>query len=134
MLAAYFPLILATHVRCVELSGALFSFRAVLRVTGNDAANHAALRYASYAIDTTLLAAAVGLTLIIHQYPFVDAWLTAKVLLLLVYIGLGSIALKRARTRAGRVAATLGAWTTFAAIVGVAVTRNPAGWFSLLGR
>lgn len=133
-LAAHFPLILAVHVRCVELSGGVFSIRALLRIAGRDEANHAVLRYGSYLIDTTLLAAAVGLTLIVHQYPLVDAWLTAKLLLLGLYIVLGSLALKRARSRAGRIAAAAGAWTTFAAIVGVAITRDPASWFALLAR
>ena len=134
-LAAHFSEVLAVHVGAVALSGALFSARAVLRIAGrDDAAHHPVLRYASYVIDTTLLVAAIGLTLIVHQYPFVNAWLTAKVLLLVLYIGLGSLALKRARSRPGRIAATVAAWTVFAAIIGVAVTRSPASWFALLGR
>ncbi len=66
-------------------------------------ANHAALRYLSYAIDTTLLTAALMLVTILHQYPFVQAWLTVKVLLLVVYVVLGSLALKRATTRRAQV-------------------------------
>ncbi|MDE2294732.1 MAG: SirB2 family protein [Gammaproteobacteria bacterium] len=134
-LAAHFPQILAVHVGSVALSGSLFSARAVLRIADrNDAANLPVLRYASYVIDTTLLVAAILLTRIVHQYPFVDAWLTAKVLLLVLYIGLGSLALKRARSRSARIAATLAAWAVFAAIIGVAVTRSPASWFALLRR
>lgn len=135
MLAAHFSEIRATHVTCVALSGALFSCRAMLRIGGGEAvANHRLLRRASYVIDTTLLLAALLLSAILRQYPFVDAWLTTKVLLLLLYIVFGSFALKRARTQPGRVAATFGAWLTFAAIIGVAVTRDPAGWFSLIAR
>lgn len=135
MLAAHFTEIRATHIACVGLSGGLFSCRAMLRIAGAErAANHRLLRRASYVIDTTLLIAAVLLSVILRQYPFVDAWLTTKVLLLVLYIVLGSFALKRARTRRGRVAATLGAWVIFASIIGVAVTRDPAGWFSLMAR
>ncbi len=133
MLAAHFSGIRATHIACVALSGGLFSYRALLRI-GGAAADHGVLRFASYLIDTTLLGAAVLLTLILRQYPFVDGWLTAKVLLLPVYIAFGSFALKRARSRRGRIVATLGAWLTFAAIIGIAVTQNPAGWFSLAAR
>ena len=50
----------------------------------------APLRYLSYTIDTVLLTAALMLATILHQYPFVHAWLTVKVLLLVVYIVLGS--------------------------------------------
>ena len=134
-LAAHFPQILAVHVGSVALSGSLFAVRALLRIADREgAAQHPVLRYASYVIDTTLLVAAILLTRIVHQYPFVNGWLTTKVLLLILYIGLGSLALKRARSRSGRIAATIAAWTVFAAIIGVAVTRNPAGWFTLLHR
>ena len=50
----------------------------------------APLRYLSYTIDTVLLTAALMLATILHQYPFVHAWLTVKVLLLVVYVVLGS--------------------------------------------
>lgn len=122
------------HVGAVALSGALFALRAVLRIAGREVANHITLRVASYLIDTTLFAAAVLLMLIIHQYPLVDAWLTMKAALLAAYVMLGSIALKRARTRTGRIAAALGACLLYAAIIGVAVTRDPAGWLGLLAR
>ncbi|MDE2304830.1 MAG: SirB2 family protein [Gammaproteobacteria bacterium] len=134
MLAAHYRTLLAIHVHCVALSGSLFTARALMRITGRGAANHVVLRRASYLIDTILLGAAVALTMVVHQYPLVDAWLTVKVALLVLYVVLGSIALKRARSPRGRIAAAIGAWTTFAAIVGVAVTRSPASWFALLLR
>lgn len=95
-------------------------------------ANHPAFRYASSGIDTILLIAAILLTLILGQFPFVNAWLTVKLALLVLYIVLGSFALKRAKTQGGRALAFVGALATFAWIVGVAVTRNPQGWLGLL--
>ena len=94
--------------------------------------NHAALRGLSYAIDTTLLTAALMLVTILHQYPFVQAWLTAKVLLLVVYIVLGTLALKRGRTRGVQVACFFAALAVFAAIVGIARAHDPRGWFAPL--
>src|SRR5665213_1434790 len=87
------------HVGCVVLSGSLFFVRGLLRIGDVPAANHSVLRFASYVIDTGLLIAGVLLTVILHQFPFTHAWLTSKLLLLVLYIALGSIALKRARTR-----------------------------------
>ena len=58
----------------------------------------APLRYLSYTIDTVLLTAAMMLSSILRMYPFVHSWLTAKVVLLVVYVVLGSFALKRGRT------------------------------------
>lgn len=134
MLAAYFSDLRMVHVACVALSGTLFTCRGLLRLGEHPAANATALRWASYLIDTTLLLAAILLTMIVHQYPFVDAWLTTKVLLLLLYIVLGVFALRRARTRRGRTLAFVAALLTFTAIIGVAVTHRPGGWLSLLCR
>jgi uncharacterized membrane protein SirB2 len=81
-----------------------------------------------------LLASAILLTLVLRQYPFVNSWLTAKVLLLVLYIALGNITLKRAHTRFGRTAALLGSLVTFVAIIGVAIAHHPAGWLHLINR
>lgn len=132
MLESPYLAILALHVGCVALSGGLFAVRGLLRIADRSIANHKALRIGSYLIDSTLLIAAILLTIIVHQYPFVDGWLTAKLLLLLLYIAAGSAALKYARTRAGRVAAYVAALSIFAFIVGVAVTHQPFGWLTLM--
>lgn len=132
MIADYYPQILHLHVGCVVLSGSLFAIRGVLRIANHPIANHRGLRLLSYVIDTTLLVAAILLTLILHQYPLKNGWLTIKVLLLVFYIGLGTIALKRARTRSGRSVAFLAALLVFASIIGVAVTHQPAGWLLFL--
>jgi len=132
MLAAHYPQILHLHVASVVLSGSLFGIRALLRIAASPLANHRALRILSYLIDTTLLVAAILLTLIIHQYPGVNGWLTAKVLLLVLYIALGTLALRRARPGFGRCAASLAALLVFGFIIGVAVMHHPAGWLLLL--
>ncbi|HET7837903.1 MAG TPA: SirB2 family protein [Steroidobacteraceae bacterium] len=132
MLASHYPEIRLLHIGCVAFSGTLFTVRGAMRIADIAGANHRALRWLSYTVDTALLLAAILLTLIVHQYPFVNAWLTAKLLLLPLYIALGVIALKRARTPAGRLAAYLAALLTFVMIVGVAVEHEPAGWLRLL--
>jgi len=134
MLASHFATIRLVHVTCVALSGSLFCVRGLMRIAAMPATNHRLLRLTSYAIDTTLLIAAVLLTLILHQYPFTDAWLTTKLLLLAVYIALGTYALKRARTPSGRSVALFCALLTFAYIIGVAITHQPAGWLCLIRR
>ena len=133
-LVAWFPQILAVHVGTVAISGSLFALRGAGRMAGLRIIDHPAVRYFSYVNDTVLLGAAILLTLIIHQYPFVDAWLTVKVLLLAVYIVLGSIALRRGRTPRIRAAAFVAALATFSFIASVALTQNPWGVFALLAR
>jgi uncharacterized membrane protein SirB2 len=124
MLATHYAELRFLHVGCVALSGSLFTFRGLLRIKRSPLATHRALRAASYLIDTTLLVAAVLLTFIIHQYPFVNGWLTAKVLLLALYIGLGIITLQRARTTWGRSMALAGSLLTFAAILAIAILHH----------
>ena len=76
-------------------------------------------------VDTLLLVSAITLAFTIHQYPFVDAWLTAKVAALLLYIGLGFIALKYAKSKTIRLSAWLAAQAVFIYIVLVASSKNP---------
>jgi len=128
----FYPQIKFVHVLCVILSGSLFALRGMLMLAGSRLTDHAALRFASYAIDTTLLLAALMLVTILHQYPFVQAWLTVKVLLLVVYIVLGAYALRRARTRRARAICYVAALAVFASIIGVALAHNPLGWLALL--
>jgi uncharacterized membrane protein SirB2 len=123
----YYPEIKLVHVGAVIASGSLFAIRGTLMLARSSLANHAALRYLSYAIDTTLLTAALMLTTILHQYPFVQGWLTMKVVLLVVYIVLGSLALKRARTRRAQVGSFFAALAVFLFIVCVARAHHPLG-------
>ena len=90
-------------------------------------------RVVPHVVDTVFLGTGLLLAWRLSQWPFVDAWLTAKVLGLAAYVVLGTLALRRARTDAGRLAAFLAALAVFAWIVGVARLRTPAGWFALLG-
>jgi uncharacterized membrane protein SirB2 len=131
-MAAWYLQILWTHIGCVIASGSLFFARGCMMLAGLPAANHVALRRISVAIDVLLLAAAITLTTIIHQYPFVQAWLTVKVLLLVVYIALGVFALRRGRTRAIRAICFGAALAVFLFIVTVARAHDPLGAFGNL--
>ena len=131
-LTRYFSAIRLVHVSCVGISGGLFGIRGLLRIAARPAANHPVLRFAAHVNDSVLLVTAILLTLILQQYPFTDAWLTAKILLLVPYILLGTVALRRARTTAGRALAFFAALLTFIVIIGVAVTHRPAGWLIFL--
>ena len=127
----FYPQIKSIHILSVILSGGLFMLRGILMLAHSRFANHPPLRYLSYAIDTVLLTTALMLVSILHAYPFVQHWLTVKVLLLVVYIVLGTLALKRGRTRAIQVASYFAALFVFAFIVSVARAHDPWG---ILGR
>ncbi len=80
-------------------------------------------RIAPHIVDTLLLASGVGLSLMSHQYPFEQGWLTAKLALLFVYIGLGMGALRFASSRGGRIACIAGALGAAAAMVSLAIHK-----------
>ena len=126
----FYPQIKAVHIAAVMASGLLFLVRGAAVQLGAAWAMAALLRYLSYAIDTALLTAALMLATIIHQFPFVQGWLTAKVLLLVVYVVLGSFALKRGRTRAVRTSCWIAALLVYLFIVSIARTHHPLGMFA----
>lgn len=123
----FYPHLRWLHIAAVVASGALFALRGVLMLARSRHVNHAALRHLSVAIDTVLLAAALVLATLLHQYPFVHGWLTVKVLLLVVYIVLGSLALKRARSYGARAWCFAAALATYAGIIAVARAHHPLG-------
>lgn len=125
----YYIWVKLVHVGCVVLSGGVFVVRGLLSMRESALANHRALKRVSYLIDTTLLTAAIVLVICLHQYPFVQGWLTVKVLLLPAYIFMGVLAL-RAKSAAIRARAFAAALIVYAFIISVAVTHSPRGWFA----
>lgn len=128
-MAEYYLEIRLVHIWAVVASGSLFFVRGIAIATGRDWGRAAPLRYLSYSIDTVLLTAALMLVAILHQYPFRQAWLTVKVVLLVVYIVLGVIAFWKARTRVARVGYWLAALGVYLFIVSVARAHHPLGVF-----
>ena len=112
------------HITCAILSGSLFFLRGIWMWQGSAMLQKKWIRIAPHLIDTILLASALTMVFWSSQYPFVEAWLTAKVLALLLYIGLGTVALKRGKTKSVRVRAWIGALAVFSYIVAVALTKQ----------
>lgn len=113
------------HVTFVALSGLGFCLRGFWMLTGSPLLRARLTRILPHVIDTVLLGSALTLVFMSGQYPFVQPWLTAKVLGLLAYIVFGTLALKRGRTPEMRLGFFVLALLTFAYIVGVALTRSP---------
>ena len=120
-----YPLLKMVHVTCVAVSYMLFLLRGIWMIRGSAWLQRRWVRIVPHLVDTVLLGSAIALTMAIGQYPLTDNWLSAKVAGLLLYIVLGSIALKRGRTRRIRVACWIAAQAVFFYIVAVAITRRP---------
>jgi uncharacterized membrane protein SirB2 len=128
--ASYYFLIKSVHVGSVALSIALFMLRGGLMLADSPWLRIGVLRWSPHVVDTVLLTSALMLTGIVHQYPLANGWLTAKVIGLLAYVVLGSIALRRGSTRRLRVAALVGALASVGYIVATALHHdwNPLHW------
>jgi uncharacterized membrane protein SirB2 len=113
------------HVSCVILTFVLFFIRGVWVIVDSDLLQRKWAKRVPPVIDTILLASAIVLAVTIHQYPFVHSWLTAKVVAMFLYIGLGMLALTYGKTKTVRIGAWVAAQFCFAYIAAVAITKNP---------
>lgn len=125
-------LIKYVHVASVALSVTGFLVRGLLMIRGAPLANARWMQVLPHINDTILLAAALSLATMSGQYPFVVDWVTAKVSGVIVYIILGSLALRAGTAPRMRVVWWLAALTVFGWIVSVALTRQPMGFLAAL--
>jgi len=88
----------------------------------------APVRYLGYAIDTTLLTAALMLVTMLPAAMFANHWLTVKLCFVVAYVALG-IAAMRARGRGVQAGFYIAALLVFALVVGIARAHHPLGWF-----
>lgn len=128
----YYLQIKLVHILAVLASGGLFAVRGAALLGGQRWPMAAVLRYLSYSIDTVLLTAALMLLTILPAGVFANGWLLMKLFLLVVYVVLGSLALKRGRSAAGRRGAYAAALLTYIYMLGVARMHHPLGWLQLL--
>ncbi len=82
------------------------------------------VKIAPHINDTILLFSAIVLVVISSQYPGAIGWINAKIVALIFYIILGTIALKRGKTKTVRIAAWCSAILVFAYILAVAASKN----------
>lgn len=120
-----FLILKSLHMSCAAISYTLFFLRGIWSLNGSSLMRQRWIRIAPHIVDTLLLISAFALAYSIEQYPFIDAWLTAKFLALLLYIVLGSIALKYAKNKTVRVFFWLAAQAIFGYIVLVAINHKP---------
>ena len=115
----------AVHVTCAALSYAGFVLRGAWMWADSPLLTARATRVVPHIVDTVLLVSAVYLAISIRQYPLGASWLTAKVVALMLYIGIGTVALRRGRSKRTRLLAWAVAQGVFVYIVLVAITKRP---------
>lgn len=115
------------HQSAVTLSITGFVLRGAGALLGARWVAGRAAKTLPHLVDTTLLASALTLVWWLQLNPLTTPWLAAKIVALVVYIGLGMVALKPTRPTPVRLAAFAGALATVGYIVSVALTKSALG-------
>lgn len=123
-----FPVLKGIHLAAVAFTLGLFVARSVWAFQGSALLRHPVMRWLPHVSDTVLLFGALGTAAVIGQYPFVNPWLTTKVMALLAYIVLGHITLWRCRNNAQRALWFTASLATLAYIMLVARCHDPRVW------
>lgn len=112
------------HLATIALTLALFVLRGAWMMADSPRLQARWVRIVPHVNDTLLLSSGIALAVLVQQYPLVHGWLTAKFFALIAYILLGTIALKRGRTKAQRVTAWVAALLVFGYMVAVAMAHD----------
>ena len=122
------------HMSAAAVSIGGFLLRAYWMLRSSALLTHRWVKVLPHVVDTILLLSGVGLLLLL-KLPFAQSsWLHVKLTALVVYIVLGSIALKRGRTKRSRAIAAALAIATYLYIVGVALSKSADSWLPVLAR
>lgn len=113
------------HVACAAISFVLFFLRGLWKFTGSAMMQRQWVKIVPHVNDSLLLVAAILMAGSMAHYPGMHRFLTAKVIGVLVYILLGLLAFRWARSRSTQIAAWIAAQLVFFYVVAVALTKAP---------
>ncbi|WP_280547040.1 SirB2 family protein [Halomonas sp. 11-S5] len=126
----HYVLIKQLHVTAASLSILFFMLRAWWSVREIPLLQRRWVKVLPHLIDSTLLALGVTLMVMLSLWPHQHPWLAAKLIALLAYIGLGTVAIKRGRTPRARAITALAAVLTFAYMLGAAIRHSALSWLA----
>ena len=87
--------------------------------------NQAWVKIIPHINDTALLLTGIGLVMTTKIFPWANVWLAAKLVALVIYILLGTVALKRGKSKTQKVVAWILAILAFVYMLMVAKYRTP---------
>ncbi len=123
-------IIKSIHVFAAVVAISGFVLRGYWMMTQSNKLQTRFVRIAPHIVDTIFLLSGIALVVVLGLDAFSEPWILAKIAGLIVYIVLGTFAIKRGATLQIRVTAFVGALIVFAYIVGVAITKSPASWLA----
>lgn len=123
-----YSLLKVLHISTAIATISGFVLRAFWMMKGSVLLHHKLTRILPHVIDTIFLLSGIAMLYQLSLNPFTQLWLIAKFVGLIVYIVLGTIAIKRGSTPQIRVLAAVAAVAVFAYIAGVAGTHSIGSW------
>lgn len=117
------------HISLAIASICFFCLRFAWAVTDDKLLSKKWVKIAPHVIDTCLLSAALYLLFSLQLSLLENPWLIAKITALLVYIGLGSLAIKRGKTAEIKAITGVLAILTYVFMINVAISRQPFIFF-----
>lgn len=112
------------HRLSIDITLALFLLRGYWMLRDSPRLQAPWAKIVPHVNDTVLLASAVAMLFVAALNPLANPWVIAKIVGLLAYIFLGTLALKRGRSKAVRIKAFIASLAVFGYIVAVAVTKQ----------
>lgn len=119
-----YSLLRTLHIATVHLTLVLFLVRGFWMLTDSSLLKARWVKVLPHVNDSLLLFAAIAMLVVGGLNPLEQPWLLAKIIGLLAYIALGTVALKRGKTKAIRVQAMIAALAVFGYIVAAAITKQ----------
>jgi uncharacterized membrane protein SirB2 len=120
------------HVSCVILSFAGFFIRGIWMLRDSALLKFRWVRITPQVVDTLLLLSAITLAVQLRLSPLEQPWLMAKIIALLIYIGVGLVALRPGRSKRVRLYAWLAGLVIFSYIFSVAMSKSVTGWLAYI--
>ncbi|WP_205955413.1 SirB2 family protein [Pantoea stewartii] len=124
----YYPLLKNLHLLTVAITVSLFLLRFYWQRVGAAILRRRWVRILPHVNDTLLLLSGAALVMLTHFYPFSPqgSWLTEKLLGVIIYIALGSVALsRRPRSDRTRWMAFVVALIALVTIIKLALSKMP---------
>ncbi|MCH8530650.1 MAG: SirB2 family protein [Saccharospirillum sp.] len=126
----HYLLIKDLHIGLAFASILFFVVRAYWSVRGMAMLQQRWVKTLPHLIDTFLLLFGVTLMMMLRAWPQQQPWLAVKLLALLLYIVLGTFAIKRGRTPTSRAGFALAAILVFGYMLQTAMTKDPLFFIS----
>jgi len=124
-----YPILKHLHMTMALLTFLSFFVRGIWMWRQSPLLHKRIVKILPHIIDTVLLVSAIALAVVLSFSPMNQPWLMAKIIALVVYIGLGVVAFKHAKPMV-RKTSWIAALVVFLYILSVALSKNPLGFFA----